>query len=385
MATAQNVTVDTETDEVHIESLTIQDQDLTSFLSEAPEGPEAATEQALRVGASTLGLANTTREVEFVRREFEALQTTFAGEIDTIEKELDRVFAEEGTLEMKLDSAFGKEGKLSQRLDDEFGKDGNVIQHALDPNIEGTPTHALRMLIQEEIRTLRERLDRDAGRAEVRQKSHWSGYDFEDTLEDLLSEATYNTTDDVVKTAETEGELPGRIVGDFVYTVGETGQRIVIEAKDSKCESRPELEREMTEAIENRDADYGVFVSACESHLPNAIGYFQPFDNFVCVSLSATPDDELDPGFLRVALSWARTQAIQHHGDTASELDPEEVRTRVESVRSKMGRVATVKRKCTTMQKTAGEVKGLLDELRDEVLADLDAINGELSKATDRD
>jgi hypothetical protein len=37
------------------------------------------------------------------------------------------------------------------------------------------------------------------------------------------------------------------------------------------------------------------------------------------------------------------------------------------------------------MQKTAGEVKGLLDGLRDEVLADLDAINGELSKATDQD
>jgi hypothetical protein len=235
------------------------------------------------------------------------------------------------------------------------------------------------------MRTLRERLDRDAGRAEVRRKSHWSGYDFEDTLEDLLSEATYNTTDDVVRTAETEGDLPGRMVGDFVYTVGETGQRIVIEAKDSKCDSRPELKREMTEAIENRDADYGVFVSSCESHLPNAVGYFQPFDNFVCVSLSATPDDEFDPGFLRVALSWARTQAIQHHVDAASELDPEEVRTRVESVRSKMGRVATVKSKCTTMQKTAGEVKGLLDGLRDEVLADLDAINGELSKATDQD
>jgi len=172
-----------------------------------------------------------------------------------------------------------------------------------------------------------------------------------------------------------------RDVGDFVYTIGETGQRIAVEAKSVEGYTRPKIDEEMADAIENRDADFGVFVSECESFVPDTVGYFQPYDDYVCVSLSADRDDEVDESFLRIALSWARTRAIQRHVDAGDDLDPEEVQSRVEAVRDELGQISNAKRKCTDMQSTAEEIKGLLDKLRDDVIDELDGITTELSKA----
>ncbi|WP_284014865.1 hypothetical protein [Halobaculum litoreum] len=383
MATAQNVTVDSESNEVHIDSLTVHDEELVSFLSDAPGEPEAAVERALRVGASTLELADTTREVEYVRREFDTLREAFADEVAEVEREFEDAFGDDGEFEGRLDDAFGEGGAFADRLDEQFGEEGEVIQQALDPDNDGSPLNRIRQTFREEIRDLSEKLERQAGAEEERELSHRSGYDFEDTVQEMLADATYNTSDDVERTAETEGELPGRDVGDFVYTIGETGQRIAIEAKSVEGYTRPKIDEEMADAIENRDADFGVFVSECESFVPDTVGYFQPYDDYVCVSLSADRDDEVDESFLRIALSWARTRAIQGHVDAGDDLDPEEVQSRVEAVRDELDRISNAKRKCTEMQSTADDVKGLLDGLRDDVIVELDGITTELSKASD--
>jgi hypothetical protein len=383
VATAQNVTVDLESNEVRIDSLSVHDEELASFISDAPGEPEAAVERALRVGASTLELADTTREVEYVRREFDSLREAFADEVEEVEQEFEHAFGDDGEFEGRLDDVFGEDGEFADRLDEQFGEEGEVIQRALDPDVEGSPTNRLRRMIREELTELREKLEHEAGAEEERKLSHRSGYDFEDVVEELLADATYNTSDDVQRTAETEGELPGRDVGDFVYTIGETGQRIAIEAKSVEGYTRPKIDEEMTDAIENRDADFGVFISECESFVPDTVGYFQPYDDYVCVSLSAERDDEVEPSFLRIALSWARTRAIQGYVDAGDDLDPEEVQSRVDAVRDELDRISNAKRKCTEMQSTADDIKGLLDELRSDVIVELDGITTELSKAGD--
>lgn len=394
MATAQNVTTDVDRGQVDIDSLTVHDPKLASFLDESQEAPEDALEQVLRVGASTLTLADTTREVEFVQREFDALREKFEDDLDEVQDDLDQTFGDDGTMAAELDrhlgddgtvrahldDAFGEEGLFARRLEAELGEEGNTIQQALDPDIEGTPTNRLRQTLREEIREIGEKLEREAGREEERSRSHQSGYDFEDILEELLIDVAYNTADTVERTSETEGELPGRDVGDFVFTTGEMNHRIVIEAK-SRQYSRPDIENEMEEAIENRDADYGIFVSEYESDVPDTVGYFQDCENYVCIALSADEDDTIDDGFLHIALRWARARVVQESLDSSEGLDAEELQARIEGVRDSIGRVKTAKRKCTSMQNTAGDIKTLLDELRDDVKTDLDAVTLELQKA----
>lgn len=142
------------------------------------------------------------------------------------------------------------------------------------------------------------------------------------------------------------------------------------------------IRSEMADAIENRDADYGIFVTECESYVPDKVGYFQEWDNEVlAVALCRDEDDDIDPGFLRIAFNWAKMRALQDHVDSGADVDPETIRAQAESVRDSIDRFSDAKRKCSRIQSTAGDVKQLLDEIRGDVTSDLDDLNAELSKA----
>lgn len=394
MATARDVRIDPASNEISVQ-LTIHDEDLSDYISEFDESEQAdVVERAFRVGVMTLQLSETTKDVEHVRREFESMQTDFEEEIEDVREELNEKFGddgeladslnehlgEEGTLRDRIEEAFGEDGELTDRLESVLGEDGSKIQDALDPDVEGTPTYRLK----QEIREIKNTIEREAGREEERQQSWKKGDDFEETLGNLLDTLVYNTTHDVEHTGDKEGEIPGRDVGDYVLTLGETGQNIVIEAKSKKIDSSQNIKEEMEEAIENRDADYGIFVTECESYIPNKVGYFQEYDQkILCVALSADEDDEIDPGFLNIAWNWARMRTIQSHVETGESVDTETIQAQVDEVRSSIDRFSTVKTKCSDIESTAGEIKTLLDDIRDDVNSDLDTITTELSKATE--
>jgi hypothetical protein len=394
MATARDVQIDPDSNEISVQ-LTIHDEDLSDYISEFDESEQAdVVERAFRVGAMTLQLSETTKDVEHVRREFESMQTDFEEEIEDVQEELNEKFGdngeladslnehlgEEGTLRDRIEEAFGEDGELTDRLESVLGEDGSKIQDALDPDVEGTPTYRLK----QEIREIRNTIEREAGREEERQQSWKKGDDFEETLGNLLDTLVYNTTHDVEHTGDKEGEIPGRDVGDYVLTLGETGQNIVVEAKSEKDYSSQDIKEEMEEAIENRDADYGIFVTECESYVPNKVGYFQEYDQkILCVALSADEDDDIDPGFLNIAWNWARMRTIQSHVETGESVDTETIQAQVDEVRSSIDRFSTVKTKCSDIESTAGEIKMLLDDIRDDVNSDLDTITTELSKATE--
>lgn len=394
MATAREVQVDTETHEVSLQ-LTVHDADLATFLDEFDE-PERAEvlEKAILVGARTLELSETTKDVEHVKREFEAMQSEFEQEIDAVQEEIEATFGddgeladaledylgEEGRMRERIEEAFGKDGELTERLDEVLGEDGSKIQEALDPAEEGTPLYRLKT----EIHELRDEIVREEGREEERQQSWKKGTDFEETVGNLLEDVVYQTTHDVEHTGDEDGEIPGSKVGDYVLTVGDTGQDIVVEAKSEKGYSARDIKDEMDEAIENRDADYGIFVVESESYVPDKVGYFQEYDQqMLCVALSADDDDEIDPGFLRIAWNWARMRTVQSHVETGEDLDAETIQAKVEEVRGSIENVSTAKSKCTEMQDTAQDIKSLLDEIREDVTTDLDDIVSELSRASD--
>lgn len=101
------------------------------------------------------------------------------------------------------------------------------------------------------------------------------------------------------------------------------------------------------------------------------------------MALSSDEDDEIDSGFLNIAWNWARMRTIQSHIETGETVDTETIQAQVEEVRGTIDRFSTVKTKCSDIESTAGEIKMLLDDIRDEVNSDLDTITTELSKATE--
>lgn len=404
MATVSNVHIDEGADRVHITDLTVHDADLVEYLTsfEDQERDQAA-EQALRVGAITLELADTSKEVEFVKREFGQMQEAFNTEINDIRDELEARFGDNGQVPALLDAhlgdggklqrlineALGEDGEFARRLDEELGEDGERFQSALDPDREGTPLYRLKEFLREEvrgelreeIREIKEELQQEETEAQIRQRTTLKGKDFEADVESLLEDLVHGTNNQVEFTGDTEGELTGRDVGDFVVTLGDTGQRIVIESKSEQNYTQPKIKHEMDEAIENRDADYGMFVTECESYVPRKVGYLKEFDNrILSVALSANEDDSVDPRLLKIGFNWATMRTIQAGVEAGDAVDAEAIQSRVTEVRDAVDRFRTVRTKCSNIRGTVQDIEDLLDEIEADVNSDLNRITAELSK-----
>jgi hypothetical protein len=311
MPTVSSVEVDPDADEVTIHEMTVHDAELVSYLADYDQDKQREiVDRAFRVGLMTLQLADTSKDLEYVKREFESMQTALEEELTDVRDDLDDRFGEEGELPELLDDyfgedgelrealtdAFGEDGELTNRLDEQLGEDGERLQAALDPDTDGTPTNRLKSQLIERIDRLRDKLAEEAGAQEERQLSPRKGEDFEETVAEMLDQMVYGTNDNVRHTGTEEGDA-GEKVGDHVLTLGETGQRIVIESKSEANYTEPKIRDQLDRALENRSADVAIFVSECESYVPNKVGYFKEFDKQrLAVCLSENEDDDLDRG-----------------------------------------------------------------------------------------
>ena len=388
MATTEAISIDPTDRTVRIKELTIHDEDLVSFLEGYEPGErDHAVEQALVNGARMLEFAETSKDLELVKSEFKALQDAFEDEIDEFEGELEEVndelesklgdegelakalkrhFGEDGALERRIERAFGEDGAFAKRLDAELGEDGERITAALDPGKEGSPTHRLKQRLVEEIREVKEALDKEEGRDEIRQESWHKGDDFEDQIEALLEGIVGQTSNTVENTSTSTGELQGSKKGDFVVTLGDTGQRIVVEAKHGQFGT---IEEEMEEAIDNRDADFGILVAQSIEYLPRTkVGWFSEIDQqYVVVALSGADDEEIDPRLFQFAFNWARTRAMLTAYETDDELDPEALKTELDGIEDEIGKFSTIRRQCTNIEDAREAIEENLDVVQSEV------------------
>lgn len=389
-------------DRTRVTDFEMTDSAVVEYLQKFDDADERedAFVRALRVGVTTMELAETSQQEEYVERKFIEMQRELQVEIDRIEDEVEERFGDDGQvprifedhlgpngrLKQHIEDAFSEDGPFTQRLDEELGEDGERIQKALDPDMEGTPTYRLKRTLQDQIQDLRDMIESQAAAEEtedeLRRRTTLKGDDFEETVENILSNLVYNTSNELEYTGDTIGEINGRKVGDFVITLNDTGQRIVVEAKSDRGYSQRDIKEELADAVENRDADYGIIVFECESYIPDKVGYFHEFDSErLSVALKEKDEDDSEPGFLRIAFNWARTRAIQGYVDTGTAFDPEAIQNAVSEVGDSINRFSTIRKKTTSIRKTANEIDEELEEIEGEVKSDLTDIRTEIQTA----
>ncbi|WP_424005612.1 hypothetical protein ACOZ4I_20325 (plasmid) [Haloarcula salina] len=399
MATDEVPQITVDDDRAHITEFDITDSTVVKYLKQFDNGEnrEDALLRALRIGVTTMELAETSQQEEFVERKFAEMQRDLQEEITRVEDEVEDKFGDDGhvpqifekhlgqngNLKQHIEEAFSEDGPFTERLDEELGEDGERIQQALDPDTEGTPTYRLKRTLQDQIQDLRDKIEEQATaeqtEEEIRQRTTLKGDDFEDTVEEMLSNLVYNTSNEVEYTGDTIGEISGRKVGDFVITLNDTGQRIVVEAKSDSGYSQRAIKEELADAVENRDADYGIIVFECESYIPSKVGYFHEFDSErLSVTLKETEEDDIEPGFLRIAYNWARTRAVQGYVDSGTAFDPEAIQNAVSEVSDSIDRFSTIRKKTTSIRKTANQIDEELEEIEGEVKSELADIRTEI-------
>jgi len=209
------------------------------------------------------------------------------------------------------------------------------------------------------------------------QKGTQKGVEFEEYCGNIISDIAKVYGDKLEATGNTTGLIAGSKKGDHVYTIVDTGKKIVLEEKDySSQQTQPKLESYIKEAIENRGADYGIVVSKRKSGFPQHVGIFQEFGNklFVALTTEESEDAELQNELLVIALRWARLRLKQKSGTVDSELIIE----KIESAQRNMKKFSNIKTKCTSINTITEDIKKDLDNYRDLIKKDLEDIEKSL-------
>ncbi len=396
MAVTSSVSIDESEETVTIESLRISDQEVVDFLADYDDGEQdEVVSEALSIGVKAMQLMDTSQDVEYVERRLGDLEDELTDEVESFQEEIEETvgddgtlpktledyLGEDGTLEQRIESAFDEDGPFTQRLDEELGEDGERFQKALDPDRDGTPMNRLEKHLMEEIQDIREKVVEQETEEELRQRTYLKGGDFEDTVEGVLEDIVYQTPNNVEFTGDTTGDM-GRDVGDFVVGLTETDQDIVAEAKTENY-STQSIKDEMEEAIQNRDADYGVFVTDTLENLPQTkTGWFHEYSdqNTVVVAMSETDETEIEPGYLRIAFNWARMRAIQNYAEVDDGVDAEMLQSEVSEIESEIDRFQTIRGQCTEIKKSRESIEETLREIEEDVKKRLTEIEAELVK-----
>jgi len=398
MATVENISIDSNANSVVLNEITIQDAELVSYLSEFDQGEqEEAVKRALRIGASAMELVGTSKEAEVVENRFSEMEREFEDELDELRDELDDRFSEDGGevprileqhfgddghLKEHLNDIFGSDGQFAERLENELGEDGEKIQEALDPGREGTPTNRLQNRIVEEIEEMKQRFDQQEGKDEIREKTTLKGFDFEDQVEEMLSELVHQTPNQFQNTSEQSGELGTSKKGDFVISLNDTNQRIVVEAKNGSFNGT--VDAEMTEAIENRDADYGILVASSVEYLPRTqVGWFSEIDqDYLVVALSDQGEEEIESRFFKFAFHWARTRTMLSAVDVGDDIDPEVIKGELDGIEDAIDNFSKVRSNCTSLKGTVDDIRNTLDEIEADVTSRIGRLEQELGNSS---
>ena len=331
---------------------------------------------SLKVGVVALKTLGTTEKIDYIEKEFYKLNQEFAKVLDETSSNIER----------QLKDTFGEEGSFSTIIDEHFGENGKLIKQIFDPTREGTPLYQLRSLIMERIEELRKELGVKKAVEEVIAVTPKKGYEFEDLCEELLSNIVpSHLGDELQRTTNVLGRIPNSKEGDFVITLGERPDcKIVLETKDVSSISLPEVHRVMNEAIENRDARYGIFVTKWVESLPKSVGCFNEYqgNHLVCALSSGKHEGVVHPEILNIAVCWARIRSLLETA-VAEGINVSLIQGKLDEIINKLDLFSRIKRECMNIEKSAEEIKSLSDDVRDGIQEQLAEIRQEIVRVVE--
>lgn len=367
MASESKIGVDLQPDRLLINSLEMSDADVIEYIEEREnQTPEEVIKLAIRIGISTLRLSETTEDVEYVRNEFNKINRDFEDQIEDLQEDLDNWFDEE-------------EGDFAEVINNTFGEDGDIIENVFDHTNDSTPLGKMYDDFDRKIKDLREDLIRQDEREDVEQQTPIKGDIFQKDLKNLLGDVS-RKSDEIHFTGEEYGQRDDRFVGDFVVTLGETGQEIVIEAKDVLKITKPTIKKELNEGMENRGADYGILVLKNQDAASNFLGSFREFDQqMLYVAISDKDSDTYDKRILNLAYEWARMRTLSSQFDTSDDVDPEKIQHKIAEIEDSISKFRDIRTQCNNIEGARQKIEDQLDDIEEKVEDEIEEILSEIN------
>ena len=274
------------------------------------------------------------------------------GNVDYVESAFDKMGSDFGR---QLDSAFGAGGKFSELLESHFGENGKIVRQFLDSSRDGSPLNILKRDLEVSLAKILTTLAEQEGARRVLKKTVQKGLDFEAQCEERLAEIAKMYGDKLERTGMSPGEMQASKKGDFVITLGKTGRKIVFEMKDRVNNSQNYIEKELSGAMENRGAEYGVFVAKNISTIPKSVGWFNEYngDRLVCAMENENGDSMMNGEMISLAYRWARTRLDL---ESKMDVDSEVVKKKVEAIRKKIMELDGIKIQCANIGRATKKI-----------------------------
>ena len=355
-------------DRVAVDGFETTDGEIVSYFGGLGESErlDRRLEQALRIGILAIRSTGESENVRFVEKAFDALRLAF---------------------EQRMDAVFDEDGQLSAALARHLGDDGTLVRDLFNPDREGSPLHALRADMRRALAEIRDKLGEQEAARQVAGKGTQKGREFEEWCADGLALAAKAAADTLDRTGDEAGSAGASKKGDFVTTLGGSGARVVFEMKDKGGMRTAEIKRELGEAMNNRDASYGVLVARKRSSLPDSVGWFNEYDNGTMLAC-AVEDDEgnavMNGEMVIMAYRWARARAAAAaaaDGASARDkntVDAQAVAAKAKEIEAQVAGLSKVKGECTRIENSARKIREVTKEAEDGAAAGVAAIIGSL-------
>ena len=394
-------------DKVTINQLSVTNPELAAYLT-SKEGPEqlVALVDLINLAVSVKNLAGSSLESENIKKSAElvvqSLNGTVATLIQSINSQADQlVHPETGIVAQKMRETASAIG-INQ---------DSKLRELLSPKKEGTPMADLQSSITTALSThvtniktdinnlntvLSEFIGAQKKGKEVYDKSREKGGDLETLLDSMIQPEALVHGDDAKYTGDTASPY-GKNVGDEVITLnpeitGGEEVNIVWEAKTDKTfkDAKGRLKRdkvaaELNDAMDNRDAVCGIFVSDARELDLSVQPIWQEFEgNKLAIVLD---DEDPDQRLVRMAYLWARAYAIKSIApeDSESTIDIEAIDRVIQNLAREFKRLKQLKDFHTPIRKNIDSAIKFVEEFQDNLDEMLDELSDLVSAAEEEE
>jgi len=354
---------------VTIKDVTIDDANTHKILTDINEENRADfIKKAIVIGSIGLRNLYLTDNVDYVEKEFKELMKNFDNQSRDLVKNLDdksRDIKELIERTLDIESNTSSLGKMRVLFEEYFDKRGGKISELLSPFEEGSPIKKLKDEISKQIQELRDELLKENAKDEIMEKTTLKGGKFEEIALEEIEDYCSEYEDVVLPT----GEILGRKnkIGDITIDIdGDEKKRVVIECKDAGNYSHKKTVDEINDAIENRDANFGIFLFKSQDQIPAALKPMKISKNYIVTA-------HTDFG-LYFAVRVARIMVEKSAEGKQNEIPVAEIQKEIMSLSNKLDDFKSIHMKLTQIDNASSYIRKNIDRLKLDIESGLNSV-----------
>ncbi len=343
--------VNLENDSIILNNITIDDLNTYKILKDIQENKrEDFIKKAIVIG--TIGLRNLylTENVDYIEKEFKELLKGLENQSKDIK------FMIEKTLD--VDSNSSSLGKMRVLFEDYFDKRKGKISDLLSPFEDDSPIKKLKEEIFKKIQELRDDLIKEKTVGEMMEKTTLKGEKFEEMVIESIEDFCSEYEDKVIFVGENLGKT--NKIGDIAVDIdGDENKRVIIECKDSSAYSHKKTIDEINDAIENRNAKFGIFLFKSQSQIPSALEPMKITNNYIVTSFEN----------YGLYFSFRVARLFIERGAEANkkEIPLDEIQKEVENLKNKLLDFKNIQTKLTQIDNASDYIRENIDRLKKDI------------------